>query len=94
MPTISPETARNLYDSEGFHDGWTYISTEIIGREHGMDETIMVIGNDAGELYGLTYRAACGEYDDILPWDYSSDPIQLTRVRAERVMVTRYRYDD
>jgi hypothetical protein len=94
VPRIDPPDAADLYESKDGDTiaGWTRIGTQLDRTSRWLDYHYLVLANQDGEHYGLSYGTGLTEMqEDELPWEDSVDRLPLVRLYPHQVTTTVYR---
>lgn len=92
--TITAQDAADLYDcDDGATAGpWTRAGTQHIRQSRWHDMYYLVVRDEAGQHWGLVYGDGLTEYqDNEWPWEYSDDPLPLTRLYPHEVIKVEFR---
>jgi hypothetical protein len=94
-PSIDPGHAAELHQAgkQGATVGpWTLADIQRIDRTRWHDVYRLVVRDEAGDHWGLTYRLGLTEYQEHdLPWADTEEPLTLTRLYPDEVIRVVYR---
>ncbi|MFI1195496.1 hypothetical protein ACH4T9_19875 [Micromonospora sp. NPDC020750] len=95
MTTIEPDHAEQLHEDGGAGataGPWTWAGTQHVRQSRWHDIYWLVVRNEAGEHWGLSYRVGLTENQEHeLPWEGADGPLTLTRLHAHEVVRVEYR---